>query len=78
MKSYEQIQNEINGEEGNGCELITTKEEYTNLNNNLLIKCACGEIFSKRLYDWRKSKKCPKCALLGRAEKRKVRVKCKL
>lgn len=44
---YEQIKIFIDGEEGNGCRLITQKEEYKNSKQKLKIQCHCGRVFDK-------------------------------
>lgn len=60
--NYDKVKEYINGENGNGCELISTT--YTNNRESLVIKCACGEIFEKSLTGFKdhNSKSCCKCS----------------
>lgn len=59
-KPFEEIRDYINGENGNGCTLLST--EYINEKEPLLILCACGEIFEKSFTKFQQGQKqCPKC-----------------
>jgi hypothetical protein len=51
------------GKKGNGCELITKKEEYINTQHFLKIKCKCGNIFKTRFYTFLTANKrqCNEC-----------------
>ena len=48
---YKEIKAFIEGPEGNGCKLLTTKEEYESngmdTRSKLEIKCKCGKTFPK-------------------------------
>ena len=58
--SYDYVRDYINGEEGNGCTLLSA--EYVDSKTPLLIQCACGETFKKSFADFKKGgKQCPKC-----------------
>lgn len=72
--TYEQIQDYINGEHGNGCVLLITKEEFEeekvkqNKNNSIVklkIICKCGNIFSTTFNSFKVSskKQCNICGL---------------
>lgn len=77
---YEDIKDYINGENGNGCILITSKEEFqnnykTNTTTKLLIKCRCGQTFEKVFGSFRKGQKqCKECGRKEGYEKQKRRV----
>lgn len=68
---YEEIKEYIEGENGNGCKLITTKEEFleNNLNSHdkLEIRCKCGNIYEANFYRFkdekRKKKQCTECGI---------------
>lgn len=72
--SYSEIENYINGIEGNDCILQTTKEEYKKLkmttNSKLKIKCKCGVIFKAKYLKFKYSYKrqCNECNV-SRGEK---------
>ena len=81
--SFEQIKSYIESEEGNGCVLLTTEEEfnaiYKNNETKLLIKCKCGENFLKGIHSFKKGQKqCKNCGRKSGDGKRKKRtvVKC--
>ena len=61
---YQEVKEFIEGEEGNGCKLLST--EYVNNSTKLKIRCACGEIFEKSFQNFkqRNQRRCPKCGLL--------------
>lgn len=64
---YEEIKAFIEGPEGNGCKLLTTKEEYENNKINshskLKIKCKCGNIFQKCFHNFKShnQRQCKEC-----------------
>ena len=59
-KPFEEIRDYINGENGNGCTLLST--EYINEKTPLLIRCACGEVFEKSFTKFQQGQKqCKKC-----------------
>lgn len=70
----EEVRNYINGEEGNGCKLLST--EYKNNNTKLLIQCSCGNTFETTFRDFKSKnqKQCPKCGNEKRTEKNKNQV----
>lgn len=67
--TYEEIKSFIEGENGNGCKLITTKEEYqnNNMNSSSKLKILCGkcnkQIFEKNYLHFKHKSQiqCPKC-----------------
>ena len=65
--SFEQIKSYIEGEEGNGCKLLLTKDEFnliyeSNTTTKLLLKCKCGKEFEKVFGSFRKGQKqCKEC-----------------
>ena len=69
------IKNYINGEEGNGCKLLST--EYKNARTKLKIQCACGEIFEKTFNNFKdqNQKQCPKCSNEKVHEKQRNNIK---
>jgi len=81
--TYEQIKGYIEGIDGNGCKLQTTKEEYINDNikttDKLNIVCKCGELFKASFSDFKhitKSKKqCNKCGHKNAINKKKFSYK---
>ena len=62
---YEEIKAFIEGPEGNGCKLLTTKEEYESNGMNVLskleIKCKCGKIFPKSFHNFKSGQQCKEC-----------------
>lgn len=73
--TYEQIRDYINGEEGNGCKLLLTKEQFEQEKNKqneygsrvkLKIQCGCinQNIFYTSLYDFknRNKRQCKSCS----------------
>ena len=66
---YEEIKAFIEGPEGNGCKLLTTKEEYEsngmNTCSKLEIKCKCGETFSKSFQNFKNGnqQQCKECGI---------------
>ena len=69
--TYEEIKAFIEGPEGNGCKLLTTKEEYEsnemNTESKLEIKCKCGNIFPKSFHNF-KSQNQRHCKECGKKE----------
>ena len=67
--TYKEIKAFIEGPEGNGCKLLTTKEEYEsngmNTQSKLEIKCKCGNTFQKS-FDKFKSKNQRQCKECGK------------
>ena len=65
--TYKEIKLFIEGPEGNGCKLLTTKEEYEsngmNTCSKLEIKCKCGETFSKSFQNFKNGnqQQCKEC-----------------
>ena len=74
---YEEIKAFIEGPEGNGCKLLTTKEEYEsngmNTNSKYKIMCKCGKTFQARfdLFKGRNQRQCKECGISKRSESRK-------
>lgn len=60
--TYEEVKNFIEGEEGNGCILLT--EEYINSQTKMKIQCKCGNIFFKNFNKFKhgNEKRCNGCA----------------
>jgi predicted Zn-ribbon and HTH transcriptional regulator len=60
--TYEKVKNFIEGDEGNGCKLIS--EEYKNNTTKLVVQCACGEFFNVpyEKFKNRNKKQCNKCS----------------
>ena len=52
----------VEGEDGNGCKLLSTK--YTKMNDNMLFQCKCGESFETTYSGFRNRNKrhCEKCS----------------
>ena len=69
---YEEIKAFIEGPKGNGCKLLTTKEEYEgngmNTGSKLEIKCKCGETFPKS-FDKFKNQNQRQCKECGKKKK---------
>jgi len=59
--TYETVKEEIEGENGNGCKLLST--EYVNAHTKLKIQCACGEIYECTINDFNTTnqKQCKAC-----------------
>ena len=82
--TFEEVKSFVEGEEGNGCILLTTKEEFKNTykgnTTKLLFKCSCGEIFEKAYVKFKNAnqRQCKKCGKNNGASKRKTSaiVKC--
>lgn len=53
--TFDYVRDYINGEEGNGCTLLSA--EYVDSKTPLLIQCACGETFEKTFTNFKRSKK---------------------
>lgn len=68
--SYEEVKKFIEGKEGNGCKLISTK--YVNLKSKLQIKCKCGEIFEVNFDSFKNKpqRQCKKCGVQKRVKER--------
>ena len=64
---YEEIKAFIEGPEGNGCKLLTTKEEYESngmdTQSKLEIKCKCGKTFPKSFNNFKShnQRQCKEC-----------------
>lgn len=77
---YEEIKEYIEGINGNGCKLQTTKEEYINNNmkvtDKLDLVCKCGDAFKASFSDFthltKSKKQCNKCGRKNFAEKMKI------
>lgn len=72
---YEEVKEFVEGEEGNGCKLLTLKEEYKNTIKPIEILCCCGKetfktSFSK--FKGRNKRQCNKCSQKSRVEKNKI------
>ena len=69
--TYKEIKLFIEGPEGNGCKLLTTKEEYEgngmNTDSKLEIKCKCGKTFLKSFHNF-KSQNQRHCKECGKKE----------
>ena len=65
--TYKEIKLFIEGPEGNGCKLLTTKEEYEgngmNTDSKLEIKCKCGKTFLKSFHNFKSQNQrhCKEC-----------------
>ena len=63
--TYKEIKLFIEGPEGNGCKLLTTKEEYESngmdTQSKLEIKCKCGNIFPKSFDHFKSGQQCKEC-----------------
>lgn len=59
---YEEVRDFIEGEEGNGCELLS--EEYVNNRTKLKLRCACGKIFETSFNSFKdkKQRQCRECS----------------
>ena len=77
--TYKEIKLFIEGPEGNGCKLLTTKEEYEsngmNPESKLEIKCKCGKTFPKSFHNFKSENQwqCKECGKkkIGEAHKGK-------
>ena len=60
--NYDKVKEYIKGENGNGCELISTT--YINNREQLIIKCVCGETFERTFTGFKDQnlKSCSKCS----------------
>jgi len=60
---YENIKEYINGELGNGCTLITKKEDYISTKVKIEIQCECGNIFKTTFDTFKNANKrqCNEC-----------------
>ena len=69
--TYKEIKLFIEGPEGNGCKLLTTKEEYEgngmNTGSKFEIKCKCGKTFLKSFHNF-KSQNQRHCKGCGKKE----------
>jgi hypothetical protein len=82
--TFEEVKSFVEGKEGNGCILLTTKEEFKNTykgnTTKLRFKCSCGEIFEKAYVKFKNAnqRQCKKCGKNNGASKRKTSaiVKC--
>ena len=78
--TYEQIKSFTEGEEGNGCKLLTTEEnfkkEYKGNQTKLLFKCSCGNEFEKSYLKFKnhKQRQCKECGRRNGANKKKTSV----
>ena len=76
---YEEIKAFIEGPEGNGCKLLTTKEEYESngmdTQSKLEIKCKCGKTLLKSFHNFKdnKQRQCKECGISKRNESLKNR-----
>jgi hypothetical protein len=69
--NYDYILDFINGENGNGCKLLTTKENYKNSKIKLQIVCNCGDTYVVRFGDFlnKNQRQCPSCGVKNRTIK---------
>lgn len=83
--TFEQIKSYIEGDDGNGCKLLLTKEEFnliykSNTTTKLLLKCKCGKEFEKVFGSFRKGQKqCKECGRKNGIEKtlgKRIKSKC--
>ena len=78
--TYEQIKSFTESEEGNGCKLLTTEEnfkkEYKGNQTKLLFKCSCGNEFEKSYLKFKnhKQRQCKECGRRNGANKKKTSV----
>jgi endogenous inhibitor of DNA gyrase (YacG/DUF329 family) len=78
--TYEQIKSFTEGEEGNGCKLLTTEEnfkkEYKGNQTKLLFKCSCGNEFEKSYLKFKnhKQRQCKECGRRNGSNKKKTSV----
>jgi hypothetical protein len=73
-RTYESIRDFINGDQGNGCTLITKKEDYIDTQHYIEIKCKCTIPFQTTFGDfltWNK-RQCDNCGKIIRINKRKL------
>ena len=74
---YKEIKAFIEGPEGNGCKLLTTKEEYEsngmNTQSKLEIKCKCGKTFPKSFHNFKNhnQRQCKECGKKKKGEANK-------
>ena len=70
--TYEYVKGFIEGEDGNGCKLLS--EEYFNTDEKLLIQCACSEVFEASFSKFfhRDKRQCNKCGKNIASENRKT------
>ena len=82
--TFEEIKSFVEGKEGNGCKLLTKKEEFEKIykdnTTKLLFLCSCGNVFEKA-YDKFKNAKQRQCRGCGRKnialkKKRRTIVNC--
>ena len=77
--TYKEIKLFIEDPEGNGCKLLTTKEEYEgngmNTDSKLEIKCKCGKTFLKSFHNFKSQNQrhCKECGISKRNESLKNR-----
>lgn len=66
--NYEDIKLFIEGENGNGCTLLTRKEEYIDTKQKLTIKCKCGNTFNTSFTKFknRNKRQCNECSTNAR------------
>jgi len=69
---YLKIKEYIEGKDGNGCELITTEDEYTDTNDKLILRCDCGNEFKTKFGNFKSKnkKQCNICGIGIRANKK--------
>ena len=66
--AFDYVKNYIEGEEGNGCRLLSEEHYYK---TKLLVQCACGDTFEVRFNDFKQGQKqCPDCGGKIRAKNR--------
>jgi len=58
----------IEGDNGNGCKLITSEIDYINTNENIIIECRCGNKFTTTYNNflYQNKKQCDNCAKLNK------------
>ena len=70
---HKEIKNYIEVESESGCELITTKDEYIDTNNDINIRCVCGNSFATTFHQFQseqaKKQHCDECGEKIRREK---------
>lgn len=71
---YEEVKNFIEGEYGNGCKLLTLKEEYINTKQKLKLKCKCSNEFETSFIKFKSKnkKQCNKCSAIQKANKKRL------
>ena len=69
---YSDIKSYIEGENGNGCKLLTKEIDYINTNENILIKCSCKNenefVTTYERFKGQNKKQCDECTKISKKE----------